>query len=104
MIKKSNRTNGPPVVNHGGLWVSDDGKTVWAQGGHFYNATQWNPSQYHVDKVNIPPWQLWQLDIDRYALGWGDVTNSTKGHEFANRTFAGGAVSVPSAKKSFWLG
>ncbi|KAK5046741.1 hypothetical protein LTR84_007502 [Exophiala bonariae] len=95
------------ITNHGGLFISADQKKLWYQGGHFYNAAGWNESLYHVDKPDIPEWQLWELDLTNHLQkpnGWLDVTNGVAGHENVNRTFAGASVSVPGIGKSFWIG
>ncbi|KEF55831.1 uncharacterized protein A1O9_08582 [Exophiala aquamarina CBS 119918] len=95
------------ITNHGGLFISADQKKLWYHGGHFYNAGGWNESLYHVDKPDIPEWQLWELDLTNHLQkpnGWLDVTDEVVAHEKVNRTFASASTSVPRIRKSFWIG
>lgn len=102
--KESDSAEKRSIVNHGGIWVSRDQKTIWTQGGHFYRTSKWVNSSYSIPKSEIPEWELWQMDVTNYEAGWKNITTDVAGYQDANRTFAGAAASVPGNSKKFWIG
>jgi hypothetical protein len=84
------------------MWKDPEGDSIYIQGGHFYDAALWNESIYFVSKRDIPPYNIWKFDLQ--SQKWSDVTKAGGDKSQFNRTFGGAALSVPSIKKSFYLG
>ncbi|KAI5799808.1 hypothetical protein EDC01DRAFT_764906 [Geopyxis carbonaria] len=88
------------VVNRGA--VSGYDNYILISGGHFYNKTGWDKSQYTLSKSEIPPYTIYKFSLD--SKKWENVSFVEEEGSEVHRTFGGASATIPSLKKSYYLG
>lgn len=84
-------------VNRGGMWT--DGKDVWLQGGHFYTFVRYDNSTWHVDKAQIPAYEIWKYSQGK---GWQKEKFTVEFGRDIRRTVSG--ASACTSETCYWFG